>query len=544
MSLVSKSGLQHLINSFKQKFATKTELNQGLSGKANTSHSHNDLYYTESEINSKLSTKSDTGHKHQASEVTFTDGLTFQQKLDNGSLKGQKGDTGAIGPKGDTGAQGLKGDTGLQGPKGDVGPQGPTGAAGKGIKSTAVTYQASTSGTTAPTGTWSSTIPSVAAGSYLWTRTIITYTDNATSTSYSVGKMGNTGATGATGPQGPTGAKGADGLTTKIVLNGTTYTHSGGTITLPNLNNYVHPGSGTNPHGTTKADVGLGSVNNWGASSAINSTSTTTYATAAAVKTAYDKANHSHPYLSTSGGTLSGNLTTTGSVAIGTSLDVKGTSIDVGTSGNTSWKCLNIKRTTDSQDYAGRFGVSYVSSVKLSSSDSAKMAYGASIECYNYNSSSAVRRLLVGQNCFIPMSDNNTYCGTSSHRWQALYASTGTVYSSSKDEKENIQSLNTVVLNTENDIKSIIKEGIKNTNMYSYSYRALENSDTYVGFLGQELEESNPDFFNLIGSSYITENGNLQYDIREASVVGVLWSALQDALIDIDNLKEEIKLLK
>ena len=26
---------------------------------------------------------------------------------------------------------------------------------------------------------------------------------------------------------------------------------------------YVHPGSGTNPHGTTKSDVGLGSVNNY-----------------------------------------------------------------------------------------------------------------------------------------------------------------------------------------------------------------------------------------------------------------------------------------
>ena len=58
-----------------------------------------------------------------------------------------------------------------------------------------------------------------------------------------------------------------------------------------NANNYVHPGSGTNPHGTTKADVGLGSVNNWSATSATNDSSTTTYATAAAVKAAMDKAN-------------------------------------------------------------------------------------------------------------------------------------------------------------------------------------------------------------------------------------------------------------
>ena len=88
---------------------------------------------------------------------------------------------------------GAYGDTGAKGDKGE------TGATGKGVKSTEVTYQASTSGTTVPTGTWQSTIPSVAAGSYLWTRTVITYTDTTTSTSYSVGKMGNTGATGAMG---------------------------------------------------------------------------------------------------------------------------------------------------------------------------------------------------------------------------------------------------------------------------------------------------------------------------------------------------------
>lgn len=106
------------------------------------------------------------------------------------------------GAKGATGPQGAKGD------KGDTGATGPQGATGKGVKSSAVTYQASTSGTTIPTGTWSSTIPSVAAGSFLWTRTIITYTDNTTTTSYSVGKMGNTGATGAKGDKGDTGAAG------------------------------------------------------------------------------------------------------------------------------------------------------------------------------------------------------------------------------------------------------------------------------------------------------------------------------------------------
>lgn len=73
------------------------------------------------------------------------------------------------------------------------------GDTGKGIKSTAITYQASISGTTVPTGTWSGSIPTVSAGQYLWVRTIFSYSDNTTSTIYSVSRMGANGATGTNG---------------------------------------------------------------------------------------------------------------------------------------------------------------------------------------------------------------------------------------------------------------------------------------------------------------------------------------------------------
>lgn len=59
---------------------------------------------------------------------------------------------------------------------------------GKGIKSTSVTYQIWSNGTSTPTGTWSSTPPKTTTDKpYLWTRTVITYSDNTQSTSYSVG---------------------------------------------------------------------------------------------------------------------------------------------------------------------------------------------------------------------------------------------------------------------------------------------------------------------------------------------------------------------
>lgn len=72
--------------------------------------------------------------------------------------------------------------------KGEAGAKGDKGDTGKGVKSTSVAYQASSSGTTIPTGVWSATPPATSADKpYFWTRTIITYTDNTTSTAYNVG---------------------------------------------------------------------------------------------------------------------------------------------------------------------------------------------------------------------------------------------------------------------------------------------------------------------------------------------------------------------
>ena len=107
-----------------------------------------------------------------ASQIMFSDGETFQQKLDVGTLKGEKGDKG---DKGDTGQDGAiftpnvddKGDLSWTNDKGLVNP-------------------------------------------------------------ITVNIKGNRGRV---GPQGPAGA---DGLTTAISVNGSTYTHSNGTITLPN----------------------------------------------------------------------------------------------------------------------------------------------------------------------------------------------------------------------------------------------------------------------------------------------------------------------
>ena len=69
------------------------------------------------------------------------------------------------------------------------GNTGATGAAAA-ITAQAVEYMASSSGTVVPEGSWTSTIPTVQSGYFLWTRTKLTYNDGTVVTSYAVSRNG------------------------------------------------------------------------------------------------------------------------------------------------------------------------------------------------------------------------------------------------------------------------------------------------------------------------------------------------------------------
>lgn len=124
--------------------------------------------------------------------------------------------------------QGAKGD------KGDTGNDGIAGKDGIGLKSTTVTYAASTSGTTAPSTGWQEQVPSVAPDNFLWTRTVWTYTDDTSETGYSVAKMGKDGAKGNDGIAGKDGVGISDTLIEYAVsTSGTTKPTSGWSTTIP-----------------------------------------------------------------------------------------------------------------------------------------------------------------------------------------------------------------------------------------------------------------------------------------------------------------------
>lgn len=74
--------------------------------------------------------------------------------------------------------------------------KGEDGASGKGVKSIVEQYYLSTSQTSLTGGSWSTTPPAWENGKYIWTRSVITYTDNTSTTTSPICSTGSTGETG------------------------------------------------------------------------------------------------------------------------------------------------------------------------------------------------------------------------------------------------------------------------------------------------------------------------------------------------------------
>ena len=108
-----------------------------------------------------------------------------------------------------------------------TGATGATGSSGKGIASIVEEYYQSTSATTLSGGSWSTTPPTWVDGKYIWTRSVITYTDNTVKRTEGIcatGQKGDKGEKGDAGPrglQGLQGERGEQGIPGKDGSNGT-----------------------------------------------------------------------------------------------------------------------------------------------------------------------------------------------------------------------------------------------------------------------------------------------------------------------------------
>lgn len=92
-----------------------------------------------------------------------------------------------------------------------TGATGATGSSGKGISSIVEEYYQSTSATTLSGGSWSTTPPTWVDGKYIWTRSVITYTDNTVKRTEGICATGQKGDKGEKGDAGPRGLQGLQG---------------------------------------------------------------------------------------------------------------------------------------------------------------------------------------------------------------------------------------------------------------------------------------------------------------------------------------------
>ena len=92
-----------------------------------------------------------------------------------------------------------------------AGATGATGSSGKGIASIVEEYYQSTSATSLSGGSWSTVAPTWTDGKYIWTRSVITYTDTTVKRTDGICATGQKGATGPQGVKGDKGATGAQG---------------------------------------------------------------------------------------------------------------------------------------------------------------------------------------------------------------------------------------------------------------------------------------------------------------------------------------------
>lgn len=86
-----------------------------------------------------------------------------------------------------------------------------TSAGGLVITSSEVSYAIGTSGTTPPSSGWQSTPPTAKPGQYLWSREVTNYSDGTFMTSYGVSYQGTNGQNGQDGAAGADGKDGVDG---------------------------------------------------------------------------------------------------------------------------------------------------------------------------------------------------------------------------------------------------------------------------------------------------------------------------------------------
>lgn len=171
------------------------------------------------------------------------------------------------------------------------------------------------------------------------------------------------------------------------------------------------------------------------------------------------------------------------------------------------------------------------------------------------------KQLQFKTDCFRPNANNVFYLGDSTYKWKAVYANTGTIQTSDRNKKENIEVLDERYENFFNQLQPV-----------SYEFKGNEHDRVHIGFVAQDVEESlnNSDLTAMDfagfckdlrvaqasdGSDYevLDKDGNKIYDysLRYDEFIALNTHMIKKAnekiaaqQDEIDDLKEIIKSLK
>lgn len=145
---------------------------------------------------------------------------------------------------------------------------------------------------------------------------------------------------------------------------------------------------------------------------------------------------------------------------------------------------------------------------------------------------------------FAPLNDGQTYLGASNYRWKSIHATNGSISTSDRRGKENVQYLSNVEnvnLTTNEDYAKSVVEYIKNIPYATFNMK--NEPEEHIGFILQDLLQINPDLTNeLLLDEVVIMEGAEDEDVplmgyRVNNYINMLGITIQNLLRRIEVLE-------
>ena len=252
-----------------------------------------------------------------------------------------------------------------------------------------------------------------------------------------------------------------------------------------------------------------------------------------------------------SGLTLSGTVTTSGSLTLGGTLSL--TSGDI-----TSGLGFTPYSNTNPSGFVTSSG-SVAFATSAGSASTAANLSGSTLTTSSYILSSSSSLVAIanssGQGVFVNGSgsfsssiDNTMSCGTSGFRWTTVYATTGTINTSDANQKQQIENLTDVEFAVANELKSKVKTFKFND---AVTAKGL-NARKHVGWIAQDVQTAfanhglNANDYGMFCSDEI--DGKIQLGVRYEELLTFISAAedqkMTSLISSVNQLVAEVEALK